>query len=154
MIFAVVFWLQKTPEKEITLYFAGPDAMGLVPEVRSVIIVNDKFSTILEELIAGPKDPELYKTIPEETKVLQVIQKDQTLTVNFSKELRDNHWGGSTGEILTVYSIVNSLTEIPTVENVQFWIEGEQIETLVGHIDLRNPLAKNTSIILTETQAD
>ena len=68
-------------------------------------------------------------------------------TVDFSKELKTKHWGGSTGESMTIMSIVNSLTELPGIEKVQILIEGQKEDTLAGHWDLSSPISRDESII-------
>ena len=46
--------------------------------------------------------------------------------------------------MLTVYTLVNALTEnLPAITAVQVLVDGKEVETLSGHIDLRRPLAKN-----------
>ena len=67
--------------------------------------------------------------------------------MSFSHHLRSNHPGGSRAEMLTVYGIVNSLTEIAGIERVQILIEYEQIDTLTGHIDLGKPLERDYSLL-------
>ena len=54
------------------------------------------------------------------------------------------HPGGTSNELLTVYTFVNALTtNLPAVTAVQMLVEGKELDTLSGHIDLRRPLAKN-----------
>ncbi len=66
--------------------------------------------------------------------------------VDFSHELTTAHPGGSLNELLTVYTIVHALTtNLPVVTAVQFLVDGKQIDTLAGHVDLRRPLVKNLS---------
>jgi spore germination protein GerM len=60
--------------------------------------------------------------------------------VDFSRELLTSHWGGSMGEIMTVYSVVNTLASLPGIEQVKFLVEGEEIETLTGHLDISEPV--------------
>ena len=68
--------------------------------------------------------------------------------VDFSRELATGHSGGSTNELLTVYTIVNALTaNLPAVNSVQLLVDGKQVETLAGHVDLRRPLEKNLAWI-------
>ena len=64
--------------------------------------------------------------------------------VNLSREFSSAHQGGSLNELLTVYTIVNALTvNLPAVTSVQVLIEGKEVDTLAGHIDLRRPLGEN-----------
>ena len=45
-------------------------------------------------------------------------------------------------EALTVYTIVSALTaNVREITTVQILVDGKQIDTLAGHIDLRQPLA-------------
>ena len=68
--------------------------------------------------------------------------------MDFSSALAEDHPGGSTGELITVYSIVDTLlTNFPSQSKVQILIQGKPRETLSGHIDIRKPLSKNTDII-------
>ena len=61
--------------------------------------------------------------------------------VDFSGSLRTNHPGGSASEILTVYAIVSAITDnLPAITSVQILIEGHEVDTLAGHVDLRRPL--------------
>ena len=54
------------------------------------------------------------------------------------------HTGGALDEVLTVYTIVDALTtNLPAVTSVQLLVDGKQVDTLAGHVDLRHPLAKN-----------
>ncbi|HCF49988.1 MAG TPA: hypothetical protein DER60_06880 [Syntrophomonas sp.] len=138
-------------DKEITLYFSDQQAQFLAAEKRTVKVASDQLQAVAEavvnELIAGPKGAGLVKTIPPETKLLAVSIQDAMATVDFSKELKTKHWGGSTGESMTIMSIVNSLTELPGIEKVQILIEGQKEDTLAGHWDLSSPISRDESII-------
>ena len=49
--------------------------------------------------------------------------------------------GGSLNEMLTVYTIVEALTaNLPAVSAVQILVDGHEVDTLAGHVDLRQPL--------------
>jgi hypothetical protein len=64
--------------------------------------------------------------------------------VDLSRDASAGHPGGSLNELLTVYTIVDALTaNLPAVTAVQLLIDGKQVETLAGHVDLRRPLEKN-----------
>jgi hypothetical protein len=64
--------------------------------------------------------------------------------VDLSAEASRAHPGGSLDEIFTVYSIVNTLTDnLPAIAAVQLLVDGHQVDTLAGHVDVRHPLAKD-----------
>lgn len=126
---------QDLNKQVVTLYFPDKQAMYVVPEQREVTKDEPIEETVVKELMKGPKTPDLAKTtIPEEAKLLSVEIKDKIAYVNFSRELVEKHVGGSTGEMMTILPIVNSLTELPQIEKVQFLVEGKKEKTLAGHI--------------------
>jgi len=133
---------------EITLYFPDEQAERLRPETRLVKLDGEELPfVVVRELLKGPESPDLLASIPAAARLLAVTVRDGVAYVNFSSELRTEHWGGSTGEIMTVYSIVNSLTELPEVQRVKILVEGETVDTLAGHLDLTEPLARDESLL-------
>lgn len=127
----------------VQLYFANVDADRLIQEDRELEVDGDEEKlgfAMLEELIKGPQDPELVRTIPEEVQVLEVNIENGVAYADFSEEIITRHWGGSTGELLTVYSIVNTLAELSRVDMVKFLVGGEELTTLKGHLDLTDPV--------------
>jgi len=91
----------------------------------------------------------LVSPIPAGTKLRALFVTDRgDAYVDLSRELSASHPGGTTTELLTVYAIVNALTtNLPAVTRVQLLVDGKEVETLAGHVDLRRPLAKNTDWI-------
>jgi hypothetical protein len=50
--------------------------------------------------------------------------------------------------MMTVYSIVNSLTlNFPQIKRVQILIEGKSIETIAGHLSLKQPISSKADLI-------
>jgi len=133
-------------EEKIEIYFAAADASQLKVEKREIDEENDLYFQVFEELKAGPKSDELSATIPAGSQLLDYSLEDKVLKLNFNRELKDNHWGGSTGELMTVYSIVNSYTTFSEVEKVKILLEGKEVESLVGHLDLSQPLLYNQKL--------
>ena len=67
--------------------------------------------------------------------------------VDFSSEIVKNFRGGSAGELLMVGSIVNTLTEIHGVEKVRIMVNGKQVKTIGGHVDLSEPLGRMEDLL-------
>ena len=84
------------------------------------------------ELIEGPSNEDLRKTLPPETRLLSIVVNDGVAVVDFSQEFQTKHWGGSAGEGLTIQSLVKTLTSIEGIDKVQVLIQGEVIDSLVG----------------------
>src|SRR5262249_53056040 len=133
----------------VKLFFCDSDLMHLVPEVRTVTYrdsLHAQATEVLNALIAGPKG-NLVATIPKGTRLLEIfVRQDGIAYVDFSGELVSGHQGGSTGEINTVYSIVNTLTfNLPQIKKVQILVDDHSMETLKGHVDLSRPLGQDLS---------
>jgi len=136
---------QQVEEREIVLYFANSQAEYVVPEHRIITvdknIKDEDFARIiLEELIKGPEDENLYNTIPNEVKVLNVEIENGTIYVDFSKEMHTEHWGGAAGEDMTISSLVNTLTELENIKYVLPSVEGVALN--IEHIIVDEPLER------------
>lgn len=132
--------------REVIVYYATRDAMYLDQE-RRTIKQDGLYRNTVEELLKGPETSSLSPTIPEGVELLNLSLEGNVMYLDFNNALRDNHWGGSTGESLTIYSIVNTMVQFEGIDAVQLLIEGEKIETLVGHMYLLEPLKMNDSIV-------
>jgi hypothetical protein len=137
-------------QKIIKVFFSTEDAMYLKSETRDINPEKDLYYQIIEELIAGPESDSLRATIPAGVELLDYNIEDKNITLNFNNELRENHWGGSAGELLTVYSIVNSYTFFNEIDSVSIILEGEEVDSLVGHLDLSEPLMYNQELVMEE----
>lgn len=148
-------WLIKPPLLEETrvvkLYFSAPKENYLFPQERKITSssqIGSQAKAILGELINGPTSSSLVPTIPPKTEVRAVYIKDNCIYADFSLALQEKHPGGSSGELLTVYSIVNSLLEnLPSQSEVQILVQGRPVNTLAGHIDIRKPLSMNLDLV-------
>jgi spore germination protein GerM len=137
--------------KEVLVYFSDPDGEYLIAQKRPILKKNEvkeeAKETILE-LIKGPKG-KLIPTLPPRTKLLTLQINDAGVAkVNFSPALSKDHPGGSSAEMMTVYSIVNSLAlNFPQIKRVQILIDGKSIETITGHLSLRQPISPKPDLI-------
>ena len=145
----------KAPEKQtepttetidITLYFGDNQGEKLVKEVRTVPKTEAVAKVAVEELIKGPTQGG-EATMPKGTRLLDISVKEGTAEVNLSKEFVDNHPGGSAGERLTIYSVVNTLTEFSTIKQVRFLVEGSPVDTIAGHMDVSQPVQREESVL-------
>jgi len=126
--------------QSVALVFADRRADRMVEERREIVVPEDRSGRakrVLEELAAGPENPAAAPTLPAGTRILSVFFDDTGgAYVDFSEELVTRHPGGSTGELFTIRSVVQTLARnFPGVKRVRFLVEGEEIETIAGHID-------------------
>lgn len=138
------------PEEKtvVTLYFADPVEHKLVAEEREIPKVVGIARATMEELIKGPAGSGLKGTLPAGTKLLDInIREDGLAIVDFSGELIRDLPVSAQAEELAVYSIVNTLSQFPTVQEVEMRVEGQTVDTLLGHIDFQQGLVKNTSLV-------
>jgi len=130
--------------REAVLYFAHPEGTGLIAEARDLPQCTELevcLTQLVEALIAGPRG-NLVPLFPPRTVVRSVQVAEGIATVDFSRELATDHPGGSMTELLTVYALADTLAvNYPHVRQVRIVLEGQPVETLKGHIDLRNPVA-------------
>ena len=140
----------------VKLFFQAADRPGLVMEERAVPFSGDlaaQLKAVVAELVQGSKAG-LLPTLPPETKVLEVFVSARGVAyVDLSKEAAGSG-GGSHDELLSVYSIVNSLTaNFPAVKRVQILVDDRPVETLAGHVDLTRPLTADMTLLASVTVA-
>jgi spore germination protein GerM len=131
------------------LFFVSDDGMRLQSVEREVPYADgpEQAREIVNAQIA-PAAP-LVSAIPVGTTLRAVYITDKgDAYVDLSGEAVSAHPGGTQNELLTVYTIVDALTvNLPAVQSVQILIDGKEVETLAGHVDLRQPLAKNLGLV-------
>jgi hypothetical protein len=111
-------------------------AYGEGPVAQAREIISAQIAPVVEPLVSA---------VPPGTALRAVfITEGGEAFVDLSHDVVSSHPGGTLGELLTVYTLVNALTEnLPAITAVQVLVDGKEVETLSGHIDLRRPLAKN-----------
>ena len=134
-----------------TLFYANETGDGLVGVEREVPQADDtaeQARNILDRQFEPAPSP-LIQVVPEATRVRTVfLISGGTAYVDLTGEVASTHPGGSLDELLTVYAIVDALTvNLPSVTSVQILIDGKEVDTLAGHVDLRRPLPANRSLI-------
>lgn len=126
----------------------GTALKGVEQEVLYGESTAEQARRIIEAQIAPAPGPQV-SAIPAGTKLRTVFfTKAGEIYVDLSGELRTNHPGGTMNETLTVYALVSALTSnLPAVTGVQILVEGREVETLAGHLDLRRPIEQDLTWI-------
>jgi len=143
--------LPSTPMIRARLFYVSDDGLRLVAVEREVPFGEGTLAQarrIVEAQLERPVAP-LLSAIPEGTRLRALyIDGQGEAFVDLSAEVSSAHTGGALDEILTVYSIVNAVTtNLPAVKAVQVLVDGHEVDTLAGHVDLRRPLPTGTSWI-------
>jgi len=131
------------------LFYVADDGMRLASVERDIAYgdgATAQAREIVAAQIAAVATP-LVSAVPAGTALRAVfLTEGGEAYVDLSREVVSAHPGGTLNELLTVYTIVNALTvNLPAVTAVQLLVDGKEVETLAGHVDLRQPLAKNLS---------
>ncbi len=131
---------------ELTLYFTDLEGEMLYAEKRNVIYnLNASLAqVILEELIKGP-ETDLMPTLDPQTKLLNVSVNENMCYLNFDTSFLNNQL--EVKDYIPIYSIVNSLSELSSVNQVQITVNGEQDVTFRETISLKEPFGRNLDYI-------
>ena len=144
--------LEVTPEpKIVTLFFLSEEDGLLHGEEREILSNSSlifEIKQMIEELLVG-SDNGYISPIPTESSLREVFMTEEGIVyVDFSKEIQEKHLSGATAEISTVYSVVNSLAfNFDSIEKVFILIDGNEKETLKGHVDISRPLVPMFNLI-------
>lgn len=143
---AAVAPVEEARKIQATLFYVSEDGLELVPvsrEVRYGATPAEQARYIAEAQVAAPSEG-LASAIPVGTTVRAVyLGARGDAYVDLSPEAATAHKGGSLNEALAVYALVNALTaNLPDVAAVQILIDGREVDTLAGHLDLRQPFRR------------
>lgn len=120
----------------VTLYYQNTETKELMPEGKIVAIkdlVQNPYQTLVELLKEKPKNQKLQSLIPKDTRVIKAQLQGDILMLDLSKEFVDNHPGGEQLERQTIYSIVNTLTELNEINGVKICINGKENQSFLDH---------------------
>ena len=138
----------------VAIYF--PDENGLLSaEERSLAAWTTPeggAERVLEALLAGPENERLFSPLPAEVTLGPVhLTPQSVLYVDLvSKTLSAPPTTGSQMEMMTVYSLVNTLMlAIPEIESVVLLWNGRQPPSFGGHVDTSLPLRTDRDLIRT-----
>ena len=122
------------------LYMVDAEMLRLIP-VKIKIPEGDTqrmAQRLLDELVEGrDENPKIRRLIPKIRGCLTARVEDYNVTVNISGEVIKKHPAGRDLELLTVYQIVNTLTELKGVKTVRFTIDGKTQRNFLGYLDMR-----------------
>lgn len=134
-------------ENSLVLYFISRDDTALIPEIRHTVARENE--SVLELIVKYLMDGSVTQTnkpvFPRGTRLLSVYSEQNICYLNLSKEFITNHDISEQSELLTIYAIVNSLTELPDIDCVQFLIEGVKLRGFT-YFDLSAPIERNLEI--------
>lgn len=129
------------------LYFANETGDKLIGVYRTVVynsnISMDKL--VVEELLKGPNGKSIYPAINPETRVINVTSKDGVCYVNFDKAFLTEPY--AVKPEIAIYSLVDSLTELPGISKVQISIDGDTTASFLEQIPLQTVFERDLSFV-------
>ncbi len=141
----------KEEKQKVKLYFSDLNERFLIPEDRYITkrkSSSDNVRELVVALIGGP-NTDLVETFPKETDLRKVNVKNGIAYIDFGRNLIDLHPGGSASEMMTIYSLTNTITiNVPSVKKVKLLVDGRDLETIKGHIDTTSPFTINRELIV------
>ncbi len=148
-----------TPEEEAgdvltaELYFPGAGGWLRAErrEVPAVEDLPDQISVVVGHLLAGPSASNLLAPLPEGVTVRKIYMSERQAFVDFESAEPAPPASGSLQEMLTVYSLVNTvLLNFEQLDRVVLLWNGQQLRTFAGHVDTMRPLAANPDLVARE----
>jgi hypothetical protein len=141
-----------------TLYYGSSDGRALVPVRREVPLATGVVEQGRQILAVQFQDaPQPYvQVVPKGTTLRAFYVTDRgDAFVDLSGDLVSAHPGGSLTELLTVYAVVNAITtNLPAVQRVQLLVEGKEVDTIAGHVDVRRPLERDSTLVRDSQSSD
>jgi spore germination protein GerM len=131
----------------VQLFYVSEDGRGLTSVEREVPFAEpavEQAKAIVNAQLEPAVEP-LVSAIPPGTSLRALfLTPGGEAYVDLSREFTAAHPGGSMYELLTIYTLVEALTvNLPAVTSVQLLVDGQEVDTLAGHVNLRRPLVKN-----------
>jgi hypothetical protein len=136
---------KQNSKTHLLLYFPDNKYKYLIPEDRLVKINESIERTIIEELIRGSANRNINQWLLKKTKNLDLSGRGSELIINFSREFIKSFSFSKTSNLHIIFSIVNSLTELPGVKKVLFKVEGRAIG-IAGGVDFSEPFERNRKL--------
>ena len=130
--------------RNVVLYFTDIATKKLVKEERTVRITDQQpiEQYIIAELIKGPINSDLTSVISNEVNLISVNISNNIGFVNFSENFIDKCPSSAEEQEQTIFSIVNSMTDLESINRVQFLVEGKKVPKF-GNIDIEHPIGRN-----------
>ena len=140
---------QEVKKMTIEVYYSNEDGTKLIGVTREIEVnpYKDKYTAAVEMQMRAPKEKELIDIFPKSAKLRSVKVQGETAIVDFDSSTAKGFVGGSTGEEMLVGSVVNTLTNFPEIKEVRFLLDGKEMETLAGHMDLSMPIKRMSGLL-------
>jgi len=134
---------------ELKVYFAALGSEEKFSFEKRLIIAGDPAAAVknaVGELLKGPAKSFNFAVVPPGTELLDVEIYENFAKLDFSGRFLENSLESGILDEYVIYTIVNTVTQIPGIDGVIFLIEGKRIK-MYGNVDLSIPAIKNEKFI-------
>lgn len=139
--------IQNYERVRLHLYFASEAGDKLVDTYRNVVY-NSNISMerlVVEEVLKGPNSSVVYPTLNPETKIISITTRDGVCYVNLDQNFLTDPYNVTPQ--VAVYSLVNALTELPAVHEVQISVNGETNVKFMDNLSLTTVFGRNEDVM-------
>lgn len=133
---------------KLKLYLANEAGDGLTTVSRSVVYSSNisMERLVLEQLIAGPAEGDkAFPTINPSTKIISVNVKDGICYVDLDNTFLTQIYNVTSD--VTIYSITNSLAELPNINKVQMSIDGDSTVNYKENTSFSTVFERNLELV-------
>jgi germination protein M len=138
----------------LTLYFSDEDGDALIKETRQDVYYSGNVSLeklVMEQLLEGTDVEGEKSAIPEGTRLVNVSVVDGVCYVSLDETFRNQDY--KVNEAIVIYSIVDSLTELPSIGKVQISVNGDTAGVYRDNYSLNSVYERNLDYV-TELSAE
>lgn len=108
-------------------------------------------SDLLKRYLDGPPGPGQFLAFPERSGLRAAFLVDGLAVVDLTGPVRSG--GGASTETARVYGIVQTLhANFPEVKSVRLLVDGQEVDTLLGHLDLSRPLVPEPRLLARQSR--
>ncbi len=140
-------------ETTLTLYFASLDGQSLVSETQDLHYSSNISleKLVMERLLAGPTSDYARSALPAETGLVSVSVMEGVCFVNLDEGFLNKNFDVT--EEVIIYSIVDSLQELPTINKVQISVNGETNIVYREKFSLNTVYERNLDLLVTSEES-
>ncbi|MBA9085279.1 hypothetical protein FHR92_001745 [Fontibacillus solani] len=127
--------------QSIEVYFTDDQMMELVKEAKEITYKEekDKYITALQSLQSS-SNPDLFP-LWGKVNFHSAVLKDGALTIDIT--LPDEARLGAGGEVLALDALKKTMFQFSEVQSIELLVDGQQMDTLMGHEELEHPMTRN-----------
>lgn len=113
----------------VTVYYSDKQRRYLVGKEISINLAEDVdvVEYLINQLHNPPRNADLLSPLPDGTKLLNATIENKICKVDFSSEFDHVVWRNAEAQRLSLMSVVNTLTQLPQIDSVEFYSEGNLI---------------------------